>query len=86
MGRIIDIDVGAWSGIRCFNFLVAGPVITTVEGSMNCLFCNNLVFNIILLFLVIILTGPRILRKRLSGIRSLALMLPEFAPLGFSQE
>ena len=52
-----DIDVCAWTWMRGFDFLVARPVITTVEGSVYCFFGYDFVLNIILLFLVIVLSG-----------------------------
>ena len=52
-----DIDVCAWAWVRRFDFLIARPVITTVEGSVNCFFGYDFVLNIILLFLVIVLAG-----------------------------
>lgn len=83
---VINIDVGAWSRIGRFYFFVTCPVIATTESSMNCFLCHNLVFYIIFLFLMIILSGPRVLWESLSGVGSLTLMLPKFSPLGLSEE
>jgi len=81
-----DVDVCAWTRMRGFDFLVARPVITAVEGSVYCFFSHNFVLNIILLFLVIVLSGAWYFWESLSGVWSSSLMLPEFTTFSFCQE
>lgn len=83
---IIDVNIGSRSRIWSLRFLVYRSGIAAVKGGMHSFFLNYLILDIILFLLVIILTRSRILGKCLPSIRSLTLMLPEFASFGLGQE
>ena len=86
MRRIIDIDVSAWTRIRSLNFLITWSIITAIKCRVNGLFSHYFVLDVILLLLMIVLTRARNFRESLSSVRCLALVLPEFSSLGFSEE
>ena len=86
MTRIVDINVGSRSRVGSLDFFVAWAVITAAKCSMNGLFGDNFVLDVILLFLVIVCAWSNYFRKCLSGVRGFALVLPEFPSLGFCKE
>lgn len=87
MYGVIYVNVGAWSRIWRFHLFIARSVITAAKCGMNCFLSYNFILDIILLiFLVVVLARAWVLRKRLSSIRRLALVLPELASLGLRQE
>lgn len=86
MRRIVDVNVGAWARICCFHFFVAWSIITAVESCMNGFLSDDFVLDVILLLLMVVLARSRNLCECLSGVRSLALMLPELASLSFCEE
>ena len=81
MRGVIDIYVSAWSGVGSLNLLVASSIIATVEGSMDRLFSNYLILNVVLLLFNVVETGPRIFRESLPSIRCFTLMLPKFTSI-----
>lgn len=81
--RKIWIDVRAWSGIWGLHSLVHMSLIAAVESSMDSLLHNDSIFDIVLLFLMIILAWSRILGKSLPSIRSFTFVFPEFPSLCF---
>lgn len=84
MNGVIDVDIGAWSRIWRFYFLVTRSVITATKRCMNCFFRHNFVLDIILLiFLVVVLAGTGVLRKCLPSVWRFALVLPKFSSLSF---
>jgi len=83
---IIDVYVRAWTRIWRLHFFVYWSRIAAVEGCMDGLLLDDFVFDIVLLFLVLILTWSWILGEGLSGVRCFTFMLPEFSSFGLGQE
>lgn len=86
MRRIVDIDISTWTRVWSFDFLVTLSVIAAVEGRMRSFLSNNLVLDVIFLLLVLVLSRTWNLRKSLSCVRRLALVLPELSSLSFGEE
>lgn len=83
---IVNIYISTWSWIWCLDFLVAWPIITAIECSMNGLFLNYSILNIILLFLMIISSGSWIFGKSLPCIRCFTFMLPKLSSFSLAQK
>jgi len=75
--RIVDVDIGTGSWVRGLYFLVAGPIISGRESWMYGLLGNNLILDVIFLFLVVVGTGTWVLCEGLPGVRRFAFILPE---------
>ena len=59
MNRIADINISARSRIRSLDLLIARSLIADIEGSVDSLFCYDLVLNVIFLLFVVVLAGSR---------------------------
>lgn len=86
MNRIADINISARSRIRSLDLLIARSLIADIEGSVDSLFCYDLVLNVIFLLFVVVLAGSRNLGESLPSVRSLALVLPKLSTLGLGKE
>lgn len=86
MNRIADINIGARSRIRSLDLLIARSLIADIEGSVDSLFCYDLVLNVIFLLFVVVLAGSRNLGESLPSVRSLALVLPKLSTLSLGKE
>jgi hypothetical protein len=53
---------------------------------MDCLLLNNFIFDVVFLFLVLILSRSWILRESLSGVRCFAFVLPKLSSFCFGEE
>jgi len=83
---IINIDVGTWTWICYFSFLITSSIIATIEWWLDSFVHDNLVLDVVLLFLVIILTRPWVHSVCLSCVWCNSFMLPKFTSLSFEQE
>ena len=86
MGRIIDINIGSWARVGSLDLFITWSVIATVKCSVNSFFSHYFVLYVILFLLMVILTRTRNFCESLSSVRCLALVLPEFSSLSFSEE
>lgn len=86
MKRIIDVDIATRSWIRSLGLLIHSSFVTAIESCVDCLFEHDSVLDVILLFLMIILTGSRSLRIGLSCVWSLTFVLPELSSFGLDEE
>ena len=84
--RVVDVDIGTGSWIRSLYFLVARPVISGWESRMHSFFSNNLILDIIFLFLVIVSTRTWVLCEGLPSVRRFAFILPELTSTCLRQE
>lgn len=86
MQRVINVDVASRSWVWSLRLLVNCPFVTAIESGVDSLFENDSMLDVVLLFLVIILTGSRSLGVGLSCVRSLAFVLPELSSFGLDEE
>jgi hypothetical protein len=86
MDWIVDVDVSAWARIWCLHPLVNWALLSTVERCMDRFLLDDPIFDVIFLFLVVVLPGTWILGKSLSSIWRLSLILPELSSFSFGQE
>ena len=84
--RIVNIDIGTGSWVRGLYLLVARPIISSRESRMYGLLGNNLILDVIFLFLVVVGTGTWVLSEGLSGVGRFAFILPELTSSCLSQE
>ena len=83
---VVNVNVGTWSRVWSLNLFVDWSLLSTIESCMDSFFLNNSILDIVLLFLVIVLTGAWILGESLSGVWCFSLMLPKLTSFCFGQE
>ena len=83
---IVNINIGTWSGIWCLDSLVDGSLLSTIESSVNCLFLDNPILDVVFLLFMIILARSWVLGESLSCVWSLSLVLPKLTSLGLGQK
>mgnify|MGYP006952885005 FL=1 len=58
---IVNINIGTWSRIWCLDSLVDGSLLSTIESSVNCLFLDDPILDVIFLFFMIVMARSWIL-------------------------
>lgn len=84
--RVADVDVATRSWVWSLRLLIHSSFVTAIESGVDRLFQDDSVLDVVLLFLVIILTGSWCLGIGLSCVRSLAFVLPELSSFGLDEE
>lgn len=85
MGRVIDIYVCARAGVGSLYLLVAGSSAFAAEADVDGHTFDDLV-DVVLLFLVVVLSWPGHFCERLPRVWRLPFVLPEVSSLGFCEE
>ena len=86
MQRVINVDVASRARVWSLRLLVHLSFVTAIEGGVDRLFQHDSVLDVVLLFLVIVLTGSWSLGVGLSCVGSLAFVLPELSSFGLDEE
>lgn len=86
MQRVINVDVASRARVWSLRLLVHLSFVTAIESGVDRLFQHDSVLDVVLLFLVIVLTGSWSLGVGLSCVGSLAFVLPELPSFGLDEE